>query len=135
MISLTINGVMSIPVFLTRFLDSDEEMHNLTFLFAESLVNKTLTNIESKSDNNYTRYYLKIDPKYSDHVDKFVTRFKELSELDNRYNCKYEELYDVPKSIMNEYFEIRFIDNSLDRVIVVDYDKDTDYLTLESIDK
>ena len=134
MISLTINGVMSIPVFLTRFLDDDEEMHNLTFLFAESLVNKTLTNIESKSDN-HTKYYLKIDPKYSDHVDKFVTKFKELSELDNKYNCKYEELYNVPKSIMNEYFEIRFIDNSIDRVIVVDYDKDKDYLTLESIDK
>jgi hypothetical protein len=134
MISLTINGVMSIPVFLTRFLDDDEEMHNLTFLFAESLVNETLTNIESKSDI-HTRYYLKIDPKYSDYVDRFVTRFKELSELDNRYNCKYEELYNVPKSIMNEYFEIRFVDNSLDRVIVVDYDKDKDYLTLESIDK
>ena len=131
---MTINGVMSIPVFLSRFLDDDEDLHNLTFIFAESIVNKTLANIESVT-NNHTKYYLKIDPKYSEQVDEFVTKFNDLSKLDNYYNCKYEEIHNIPKSIMNEFFEIRFVDNSIDRVVIVDYDKNTSYLTLESIDK
>lgn len=37
-------------------------------------------------------------------VKKFADFYIEKSKLDLKYNCKYEDELDIPKSIMNEFF-------------------------------
>lgn len=91
--------------------------------------------VEEPSGKKYhTKYHLTVDEKYKDLISDFITRYYELVELDRYYRCKYEECTGIPKSIMNEFFEIRFEDDSEDRVIPYRFDRTSCTLTLESID-
>ena len=131
---MKINGVMSIPKFLTYSLE-DEILHNLIFIFAESVINNTSMEVEDPEKDHRTRYHLCIDEKYKDLISDFINRYYELVDLDRYYRCKYEDRIGIPKSIMNEFFEIRFEDDSIDRVIPERFDRTSCILTLESIDK
>lgn len=134
MISLKINGVMSIPLFLANSLE-DETLHNLIFIFAESIINNTEMTVQKPAKGEHLQYFLEIPEKYKDVISDFINRYYELVELDRYYRCKYEERLGMPKSIMNEFFEIRFEDESTDRVVPTRFDRTSCTLILESIDK
>lgn len=119
---MKLDEFVSYPKFIDKYIENgDTGLSILVNDFCKVLIeiNTIQTHVD---DNGKNIYYIKVGDNYT--IRRFVDFYIDKSKLSCKYECKYEDELDLPKSILNEVFVVGI--NGKPKTLYIDsYNGDT----------